>query len=124
MATSTVLLIIEDEATASKALELKFINAGFQTTVAIDGEQALELIKNQKFDAVLLDLILPKKDGFDVLAELQMQKNTVPVVVLTNLGADTNAERVKELGAKGYFIKSMTPLKDVVDFIRNLLPNN
>jgi two-component system alkaline phosphatase synthesis response regulator PhoP len=122
MATPTVLLIVEDEATASKALRMKFEKANFQITIAGDGEQALSALKEKKFDVVLLDLVLPKKDGFEVLTELQQQKNTTPVIVLTNLGTDNDAERAKSLGAKGYFVKSMTPMKDVVDFIHTLLP--
>lgn len=116
-----MLLIVEDEETAARALERKFRTSGFETVLCHDGEQALEALAKQPFDVILLDLVMPKKDGYEVLKELQVKKNTTPVVVLSNLFAESDAVRAKELGATEHFVKSMTPMKDVVTFIVNLL---
>lgn len=119
-----LLLIVEDEETAARALERKFTGAGFVTTVVKDGIAAMEQVKKSHFDVILLDILLPRKDGFEVLADLKASNNQTPVVVLTNLGAEVDKERVYSLGAKGYFIKSMTPMKDVLAFIKTLLPSS
>ncbi len=115
------LLIVEDEITASKAIERKFGNSGFETTVAVNGEEALKKLETETFDMILLDLLIPKVDGYDVLKELQNRNNKTPVIVLTNLGAEADIERTKELGARQHFVKSMTPMKQVVQTVQELL---
>ncbi len=116
-----ILLIVEDEATAAKALERKFRASGFEATVCGDGEEALKAVAHKTFDVILLDLVLPKKDGYEVLKALKDKGNATPVVVLTNLCAESDASRTKELGAAAHFVKSMTPMKEVVSFILTLL---
>ena len=115
------ILIAEDERALSKALELKLTNAGFLVTIATDGEAALKLIEGNHFDLLLLDLIMPNKDGFAVLTELSSKKSKLPVVVLSNLGQSEDERKAKELGAVDYWVKADISLIDVVNKIKKLL---
>ncbi len=115
------ILIIEDERPISRALELKLIRAGFDASTAADGEEGLNYLSKQKVDIILLDLMMPKKDGFAVLKELKEKGVTTPVLVLSNLGQQEDANRAKALGAKEFFIKSNTPIADIVQHIETIL---
>lgn len=115
------ILIIEDEKPLSRALELKLSNAGFDTAVANDGEEALELFDSDVFDLVILDLVMPNMDGFKFLEELQNKKNSTPIVVLSNLGQAEDEDRVMSLGAVGFFVKSDTSLAALVQTVEKLL---
>lgn len=115
------ILIVEDDQPLAHALELKLTNEGFQTTVVSDGEAALDVLSKEQFDLTLLDLILPKKDGFTVLAELKTRNSTMPVVVLSNLGQEADTKKAKELGALNYFIKSDISIASIIEYIRKNL---
>lgn len=115
------ILIVEDEKPLSYALELKLQSAGFATATAKNGEEALASISKEPFDLVLTDLMMPKRDGFSVLEELQKQKNQVPVFVMSNLGQDEDMKRAKNLGAREYFAKSTTPLSQIAERIASFL---
>ncbi len=104
MATIKKILIIEDERPMARALELKLTHAGFETTSAPNGEKGIELIGEQTFSLILLDLIMPKMDGFKVLETLKEKKIKTPVMVLTNLSQEDDEKRAKALGAKEFFI--------------------
>jgi DNA-binding response OmpR family regulator len=114
------ILIADDEHALSKALSLKFTHEGFETVVVGNGEEALAEIKKGGVDAVVLDLVMPKVDGFKVLQTLQEEKNTVPVVVTSNLSQEEDVKRVKDMGAKEFFIKSDTSLADIVSYVGKL----
>lgn len=115
------ILIAEDEKTMSKALDLKLQKSGFKTRVAYDGEQALEFLAKEKFDLLLLDLMMPKKDGFSVLSEMLKKNDKTPVIVSTNLSQMEDMARAQALGAKDYFIKSDTSIAEVVGHVKRLL---
>ena len=108
------ILIIEDEKSLARALEIKLTNSGFQTHTVFNGEDAIELIKDKSYSLILLDLIMPKMDGFMVLAILKVKKIKTPVIVLTNLSQDNDMKRAKDFGAKDFFIKSNTPISTIV----------
>lgn len=113
------ILIVEDERPLSQALSLKLQGAGFETTVATDGEEALNLIKTELFDALLLDLVMPILDGFQVLQQLQKLSKKPPVIfVLSNLSQHEDEVRVRALGAQKFFIKSNTSLSTLVDEVK------
>jgi DNA-binding response OmpR family regulator len=114
-------LIVEDEKPMARALQLKLEKEGFAVRTVFDGDEALELLLKEKFDIVLLDIMMPKKDGFAVLAELRERKDSTPVVVSTNLGQEEDAERAKKLGAQDYFVKSNTPIAEVIEHIKQTL---
>lgn len=113
------LLIVEDEKPLAHALELKFSHEGYETKLVEDGEKALEVVKEFKPSGILLDLIMPRMDGFQFLEELKKQGISVPVLVLSNLGQEEDIERAKALGAKGYFVKSNTPIMDIVKHVKS-----
>ena len=115
------ILIIEDEKTLARALELKLSLAGFAVTTVFNGEDGLALVLGESFEAILLDLIMPKMDGFEVLRILKKNNVQTPVMVLSNLSQESDMKRTKELGAKDFFIKSNTPIATIVDRVMKLL---
>lgn len=116
-----IILIAEDEKPMAKALELKLGREGFQTLVASDGEEALSLLVKAKADLMLLDLIMPKIDGFRVLERMKAEHITTPVIVLTNLSQAEDEKRAKDLGAKDFFVKADTPIADIVKHVKQLV---
>lgn len=115
------ILIIEDERPLSRALELKLTAAGFEVTVAADGESGLAKAKDGSYDLVLLDLILPKMDGFRVLEELKDGPRAPKVLVLSNLGQQEDVDKAKRLGAIDFYVKAATPLSTIVERATDLL---
>lgn len=116
-------LIVEDERPLAHALELKLQHEGCETTVASNGQVALELIEAGGFDVVLLDMMMPVMDGFQVLQHLRedLGADNMPVIfVLSNLSQREDEQRVIEAGAAKYFIKSNTPLAVIVEEVKQL----
>lgn len=111
-------LIVEDEKPSAQALKLKLQHTGCQVQVVDNGEQALQILEQGSFDLMILDLMLPNRDGFNVLATMRGQKMTTPVVVVSNLGQPEDIKRAKELGAQEFFVKSFTPLTTIVNYIK------
>jgi len=119
MATQKRVLIVEDEKPLSHALELKLTREGFSVFVAHTGQEALDAIKDNEYDVMLLDLMMPMVDGFQVLEELKKSTRQPVVFVLSNLSQHEDEERVLALGARKYFIKSDTPLSTIVEEVKN-----
>lgn len=117
------ILFIEDEPNLQKLVGRFLENEGYQVISALNGEIGFKLIKKMKPDLILLDLILPKKDGFEILEELKKDKTTehIPVIVLTNLEGSKDVERALSLGAKTYLIKANYELDEVVKKIKETL---
>ena len=115
MADQKQILICEDEKPLSHALELKLQSEGFATVVAANGQEALDHLKDGHFDLMLLDLMMPTVDGFQVLQKMKDLPNQPIVFVLSNLSQHEDEERVMALGAKKFFIKSDTPLSVIVE---------
>lgn len=115
------ILVAEDEKPMARALELKLTKSGFKVIVTHNGEEALEVLGKEKVDLVLLDLMMPKKDGFSVLVEMREKNINVPVIISTNLSQDEDIIKAKELGAYDYFVKSDTPIMKVVEYVEKVL---
>jgi len=115
------ILIAEDEKPMAKALELKLSHAGYEIVIALNGQEALDQMAASKFDLVLLDLMMPMLDGFSVLNQLKEKGDTTPIVVLTNLNQQEDIQKAKDLGAIDFFIKSDTPLAEVIGHVENAL---
>ena len=115
------ILIVEDEKPMAHALELKLTHAGFEAQSVGNGEEGLALLEKEKFDLVLLDLVMPKLDGFGVLEEIKKKGIKTPVMVQTNLAQEEDEKRVKALGAKEFFIKSNTPIADIILRVQKFL---
>ena len=105
----------------AKALELKLSHAGYEIVIALNGQEALDQMAASKFDLVLLDLMMPMLDGFGVLTQLKEKGDTTPIVVLTNLNQQEDIQKAKDLGAIDFFIKSDTPLAEVIGHVENAL---
>ena len=112
------ILIAEDEQPMAQALQTKLTKEGFEAEIAVNGEDAIEKIKTGAYDLVLLDLIMPVKDGFTVLKEVGTQAD---IIVTTNLSQEEDEKKVKELGAIDYLVKSNTPLNTIVERVRGHL---
>jgi len=110
------ILVVEDEAVLQKALADMLGDAAFEVVQAIDGEQAVEMAHSAKPDLILLDLVLPKKHGLEVLQVLKEDDATkmIPVIILTNLEDKDDISRALELGAKGYLVKANYDMKEVI----------
>ena len=111
-------LVVEDEKPLAHALTLKLQHEGFEVTGASNGQECLALIESRHFDVILLDLMMPTMDGFQVLATLQKKPEMPTVFVLSNLSQHEDEERVLSLGAKKFFIKSDTPLTTIVEEVK------
>lgn len=115
------ILVMEDEKPIARALELKLEHAGFETRIAENGEDGLALLLQEPFALVVLDLIMPKLDGFGVLEMMKEKNIQIPVIVLTDLTQQEDEKRVRELGAIGFFVKSNTLITQIVDLIKERL---
>lgn len=117
------ILFIEDESALQRAATQILSEEGYQMFSALDGEIGIRLAREEKPDLILLDIILPKKDGFEVLQELKSDEATknIPVVILTNLEGSTDVERALELGATTYLVKTNYRLEEVVEKVKTIL---
>lgn len=109
------ILIVEDEKPLANSLALKLIHAGYEIRLAHDGKEAIDIIKKEKFNLVLLDLIMPKMNGFEVLKKLKKIKNSPPVLVTSNLGQEEDINKTIEEGAVGHFYKSDYSIANIVN---------
>lgn len=118
---SKIILLVEDEPTLQKTLSLALTQEGYEVKSALDGEAGLRLAKEAKPNIILLDLILPKMDGFEVLDEIKKDEATkdIPVIVLTNLESAPDIEKALALGATNYLVKANYDLKDIIDKIKD-----
>lgn len=117
------ILIIEDDKFLRDLMTQKLAKDGFTVMTAVDGDEGLKAVMADTPDIVVLDLILPKVDGFGVLE--QMKKNDklsqVPVLVLSNLGQKEDVTRAVSLGAEDFLIKSNFTLGEIVEKIKGIL---
>ena len=118
-----IILFIEDESALQKTLGEVLRENNYEVISALDGELGLKLAKKKKPDLILLDLILPKLSGFEVLKQLKKDKETkdIPVIVLTNLEGVGDVEKAMELGATTYLVKANYSLEEVVDKVKTAL---
>ena len=116
-------LLAEDDRFLRKAAEARLRQAGFTVLAAVDGEEAVRVARAERPDLVLLDLIMPKIQGFEVLKALKEDPATasVPVIVLSNLGQERDVQQAMELGAVAYYIKAHLSLHDLVQRVSEVL---
>lgn len=112
--------LIEDDEILARVLNEELAEAGFDVSLAFDGEAGLELVKSKKPNLVLLDIVMPKKDGFAVLEELKRSPTTktTPVIILTVLGSDEDIKKGLELGANDYIVKSQHAVGEIVEKVK------
>jgi len=117
------ILLIEEDQFLYKILTVKLKRAGFDVFLAIDGEEGIKKAKETKPDLILLDLILPKINGFAVLSEIKKTPvlKKVPVVILSNLGQESDVEKGLRMGAEDYLIKTNLSLSEIVEKVKKHL---
>jgi len=117
------ILFVEDESALQKTFGEILKPEGYEMIPALDGEIGLRLAKTKKPDLILLDLILPKVHGFEVLKKLKEDQETkdIPVIVLTNLEGIGDVDKAIELGANTYLVKAAYSLEEVVTKIKKAL---
>lgn len=122
---SKKILFIEDEPSLQKSIGTTLSQEGYEMVSALDGQEGVKHAKAELPDLILLDLILPRKDGFEVLREIKMDPATksIPIIVLTNLEGPDHIERAMELGAQGYLVKANYSLEEVVEKVKSILDN-
>lgn len=116
------ILFVEDEATMQKTIT-DALTGRYELISAMDGKTGLDLVRSEKPDLVLLDIILPKMNGFEVLKEIKKDPKIkdIPVIILTNLEGPDEVNKALELGATTYLIKSSYGLEELIKKIRNIL---
>ncbi len=117
------ILLIEDEASLQKTMSDALHSLGYEVLQALDGEIGLRLAQTKRPDLILLDLITPRKTGFEVLAELKKDPNTkdLPVIVLTNLESMQDVDKALSLGAETYLVKASYTLDEVLAKVKKAL---
>ena len=117
------ILIIEDDPFLSEMYAAKFIENGFEVEVSSDGKSGLAKIEDFRPDLVLLDIVLPKMDGFEMLKKVKEKEELkeIPIVLLTNLGQKNEVEKGMALGAKEYIIKAHFTPTAVVAKVNEIL---
>src|SRR5689334_10270597 len=108
------ILLIEDDEFIADLYQMVLKDAGYQIDYAADGAQGYQKIENGGYDLVLLDLMLPSKNGVDILQDMWDKQNKMPVLVLSNLGDDKVIDKCLSLGAVGFLLKSSVTPKEVV----------
>ncbi len=115
------ILIAEDEKPMAKALELKLNASGYEAKAVGNGREALEEMAKADYSILLLDIMMPEVDGFGVLSELKNKNNKAKVIMLSNLAQEEDMKKAKDLGAIGYFVKSDTPIAQIVEEVKKAL---
>ena len=123
MPTQTTVLLIEDDKSLIEMYQLRFKEDNFNLLLAEDGATGLELARTRHPSIILLDIMLPKMDGFAVLTELKKTDDTksIPVLMMTNLGQQADIEKGHELGADDYVVKSSLTPSQVSEKIKTFI---
>lgn len=117
------IMVIEDDRFLSSLMKARLEKEGFTVIQAFDGEEAMGLLKQEIPALIILDLIMPKVTGFEVLQTISItpQLNKVPVVIVSNLAQDSDIAKAQQLGAKEYFVKVKVSIDDLVGKIKTLV---
>lgn len=121
--TKARILIVEDDTFLAGIYANKFEREGFEVLLSVDGEHGLQTAQKEKPGVILLDVLLPKLDGFEVLEKLKASPATrgIPVVLLTNLGQKEDVDKGLKLGAADYLIKAHFMPAETVDKVKKVL---
>lgn len=111
------ILLVEDEEILNSLLGKKLANEGYEVSMAKDGEEGLKIMKEIKPDLILLDIVMPKMGGFEVMAEMAKNPDLkeIPIIVISNSGQPVEIDRAQELGAKDWLVKAEFDPQEVID---------
>ena len=118
------ILLVEDEQFLANLLKSRLEKTGeIKIQIARDGQEALKFLKETKFDLVLLDLILPKLSGFEILETIHSDPRlqNIPVMIISNLGQESDISRGQSLGAVEYFIKAHVSMEELIEQVKKFL---
>jgi len=119
------ILLIEDEEVLSDLLQKKLEENGYEVTVAFDGEEGFDIMKKQRPDLVLLDIVMPKMGGFEVMEEMnkipRLKLSVLPVVIVSNSGQTVEIEKAQDLGIRDFLVKTQFDPQEVVDKVNKIL---
>ncbi len=117
------ILIVEDDNLLSEMLAKKFIDEKALIGRASNGQEAISMFELNQYDLILLDLLLPKVNGFDVMERLNVSEKSkgTPVIILSNLGQKTDVERGTRLGARMFLVKAILSLDEIVEAAEKVL---
>jgi DNA-binding response OmpR family regulator len=127
MSEQNKVLLVEDDPMVVKMYQRKLTMDGFDLSLAYNGEEGLIALFKNRPDIILLDIMMPKMNGFEMLKRIKSNERwkDIPVVMLTNLGdRPEDVQKCKELGALDYWVKANLPLKDLVDRVREIIKIN
>lgn len=115
-------LIVEDDTYLANAYRVKLTKAGFEVKNAFDGQEALDILQTYTPDVILLDIVMPRKDGFATLQEIKANEKwkDIPVILASNLGQKEDRERGISLGAVEFFTKTDFTLNNLIEKINNI----
>lgn len=116
-------LVVEDDNFLANAYRVKLTKSGFEVKMTRDGSEAIDALSSFTPDIIILDLVMPRKDGFSVLEDLKANQNwkNIPIIVASNLSQKEDIDKGLKLGAQDYFIKSDLSLDELVAKINKLL---
>lgn len=119
------ILLVEDDKILAKLYQTKFQKEGFEIQLAYDGQEGLDKLKSFEPSIIILDLIMPRLDGFGFLEKFQtdavLSKKKIPILVLSNLGQDSDIKRAQDLGAVDYFVKADISLVQMVEKVKKYI---
>ena len=117
------ILVVEDDSFLAGLVAKKLTTAGFEVSTASDGENAVKMADQVKPDLILLDLILPGMDGFEVLEKVRKNDNlkNIPILAFSNLSEEKDVSKAKQLGAIDFMIKSNFTLDEVVTKVKDYI---
>ncbi len=128
MSKSSKIALIEDDIEILDMYKMKLELGGFNVITAENGIAALKLIKSERPNLILLDILLPQKDGFEVLEELKSSKDktisSIPVIIITNLSNESDQEEARRLGADDFLVKPKIDPGSVLEKVNNILKKN
>jgi len=116
------ILLIEDDKLLRSLLVKKLTSAGYEMMAACDGQEGLELMKSNLPQLILLDIIMPRKSGFEVIKEMKKDENLkdIPIIIVSNSGQPVEISKAKELGVKDWIIKTEFSTQDVLDKVKKI----
>ena len=117
------ILIIEDDQFLSELITKKLDEEGFKVVLALDGEKGWDMVQKEKPDLILLDLLLPGIDGFEVMERMKKDQtlSKIPIIVISNYGQESKIQRAMSLGAKDYLVKANFTTGEIADKVRSVL---
>ncbi len=125
MAEPKKILIVEDDEILAKLYKTKLAKEGFEIQVASDGQEGFEKAKSFLPDLIILDLIMPRVDGFGFLQKVnqdpELSSKKIPISVLSNLGQESDIKKATDMGAKDFFVKADISLTQMIDKIKAAL---